>query len=105
MGLKTTNYTIEELGLTIPEAYAFIRNLYVCGENATAEFVIQANREKAINLAPLKTVTLEFKVIRDENPYYTAYNFAKSVITEKCGNHVFTNEMPFFGWQDDFVKA
>ena len=101
MGLKTKNYTIEEIGLTLPEAYAVIRNLSIYGENGNAEFAIQASREKAINLSPLKTVYIEFKVNRNESPYVTAYNLAKSVLTEKRGLHTVTREMPFYGWEDD----
>ena len=101
MGLKTKNYTIEEIGLTLPEAYAVIRNLNVYGENGNADFAIQASREKAIALAPLKTVHLEFTVNRNESPYVTAYNHAKSLLTERRGMHTITREMPFYGWEDD----
>lgn len=102
MGLKTTNYTIEEIGLTLPEAYAYIRSLNVYGEKCTAEFVIQSSREKAIKLSALKNVTIEFDVNRNESPFVTAYNLAKSVRIYKKGYHTVTEEMPFYGWQDDF---
>lgn len=101
MGLKKTNYTIEELGLTLPEAYAYIRNLYVYGDKGNAEFVIQASRENAINLHPLKTVNIEFDVNRNESPYVTAYNKAKRVHTIQRGDKTITREMPFHGWTDD----
>ena len=101
MGLKTRNYTIAENGLTLPEAYAVIRNLNVYGERGNAEFAIQASREKAINLAPLKTVHLEFTVNRNENPYVTAYNLAKSTRDLTIGEHTVTKKMPFYGWEDD----
>lgn len=102
MGLKTKNYTITENGLTLPEAYAVIRNMNIYGENGNAEFAIQASRENAINLAPLKTVHLEFKVNRNESPYVTAYNLAKSEQTKQRGHHTITERMPFYGWEDDF---
>lgn len=104
MGLKNKNYTIEEIGLTLPEAYAVIRNLNIYGENGTAEFVIQASREKAIALNPLKTVYLEFEVNRNESPYVTAYKLAKSEITKKRGVHTVTEKMPFYGWEDAILK-
>ncbi len=46
MGLKKTNYTIEEMGITIPTAYAQITNLFIdlSGE-AHARFSIQQTRE------------------------------------------------------------
>lgn len=103
MGLKKQNHTIEELGLTLPTAYAYIRNLYINGEHGVADFAIQATRDKAIGLTPLKTVSIEFKVNRDENPYKTAYNFAKSVITEQRREKTIRHEMPFYGWTDDIL--
>ena len=101
MGLKKQNYTIEEIGVTLPEAYAYIRNLYVNGGNGHAEFVIQASREKAIALAPLKTVHIEFDVNRNESPYITAYKIAKSIHTIQRGDKTITHAMPFYEWQDD----
>ena len=103
MGLKTTNYTIEENGLLLPEAYAYIRNLYVNGEVGNAEFVVQASREKAVNLAALKIVRIKFTVNRNESPFVTAYNHAKSVYTLQKGDKTITHEMPFYGWQDDIT--
>lgn len=103
MGFKRTNYKIEEIGLTIPEAYAVIKNINIYGEKGTAEFAIQTSRENAIKLAPLKTVYIDFKANRNESPYVTAYNLAKSLQTEKRGAHTVTHEMPFYGWTDDFA--
>ena len=101
MGFKKQNYTIEEIGVTLPEAYAYIRSIYVNGEKGNAEFVIQASREKAIALAPLKVVHIEFEVNRNESPYVTAYKLAKSVHTIQRGDKTITHEMPFHGWTDD----
>lgn len=101
MGFKRTNYTIKSNGLTLPEAYAFVKNIYINGEKGKAEFVIQASREDAINLEPLETVKITFKVNRNENPYTTAYNHAKSVVTVEREGRVTTHTMPFYGWTDD----
>lgn len=102
MGLKAKNYNIDEIGLILPDAYAVIRNLNVYGNKGTAEFAIQSSRENALNLQPLKIIYIEFEVNRNENPYITAYNLAKSVKTEKRGNHSVIHEMPFYGWEDDY---
>lgn len=102
MGLKRKNHTIEEIGLTLDEAYAFIRNMNIYGDKGNAEFVIQQSRENAINLAPLKTVYIEFDVNRNESPYVTAYNLAKSEQTKQRGRHTVTERMPFYGWEDDY---
>ena len=102
MGLKKTNHTIEELGLTLPNAYATIRTLNIYGDNGTAEFVVQSTRENCFKLQPLKTVFVEFDVNRNENPYVTAYNKAKSIFTYKKGEHTMMQEMPFYGWEDDY---
>lgn len=104
MGFKKQNYTIEEIGVTLPEAYAYIHNLYVYGDKGNAEFVIQASRENAINLQPLKTVSIEFDVNRNESPYITAYKLAKSAHTIQRGDKIITYEMPFYGWEDDIVE-
>lgn len=102
MGLKTKNYTIEENGLLLPEAYAYIRNISVYGDRGTAEFVVQSSREKAIDLVALKTVHIDFDVNRNESPFVTAYNIAKSEVTVRKGAHTMIKQMPFYGWEDDF---
>lgn len=102
MGLKTTNYTIEELGITLPNAYAYISNLSVYGEKGRADFVVQTSRDSAIKLQPLKTVSIEFDVDRNENPLVTAYRYAKNIRTYQKGIHTMTETMPFYGWEDDF---
>lgn len=107
MGLKKTNYTIQSNGLTLPEVYAAIRKIDICGAKAVAHFAIQTNRENALdeNLEPLATIRVRFDVNRNENPYTTAYNHAKSVVTIERENHTVTREMPFYGWQDDILET
>ena len=101
MGLKTSNYTIEELGLTLPTAYAVIRNLYINGEKGTAEFVIQTSRDNAFTKTPLKVIPVEFTVDRTEKPYASAYRQAKELVTLQRGTQTITHAMPFYGWTDD----
>ena len=109
MGLKKTNYKIESLGITLPEAYAIIKNLTINGESARADFVVQANRETANNLKPLEVKTLHFTVDRNTNPYQTAYVESKKQVEETKWNKT-TNEHEkvlvdgiFTGWQDDIL--
>ena len=106
MGLKTTNYTIRSNGLTLPEAYAAIRNIDIYGSKGMAYFGIHMNRENALDekLEPLGTVCIQFDVNRNENPYVTAYNLAKSAVYVKKGSHVTKREMPFCGWEDDCLN-
>lgn len=103
MGLKTTNYTIQSNGLTLPEVYAAIHKIDICGTTGVAHFAIQTSRENALdeNLEPLATVRVRFEVNRNENPYTTAYNHAKSVVTVEREGRVTTHTMPFHGWTDD----
>lgn len=105
MGFKTTNYTIKSNGLTLPEAYAAIRNLDICGANGVARFAIQTSREKALDkdLEPLATISIKFDVNRNENPYTTAYNLAKSIVTVTKESYSKSYEMPFHGWEDDLA--
>lgn len=105
MGFKTSNYTIEELGLTLPTAYAVIRNLYISGENGTAEFVIQTSRDNAFDKTPLRVIPVEFKVNRNEKPYETAYRQAKELVTVQRGEKTITHPRPFYGWEDDIPTA
>ena len=102
MGLKTKNYRIEKLDITLPEAYAVIINLHIKGGTATATFAIQTSRSNAMgNKEPIVTKELAFKVNRNENPYTTAYKLAKSqgVYKDKVINGI------FYGWEDDILTV
>lgn len=101
MGLKTKNYTIPALGLTLPEAYAIIKNIHIEGEHGNAELVVQASRENALNLEPINRVYIPFRVNRNENPYKTAYAAAKGVKIFHVRGKTLEEPMPFNGWEDD----
>lgn len=113
MGLKKSNYTVKELGITVNEAYAIIHALSVRGNRGSAEFYIQGSRENAFNLKPLERKFLDFTVNRNENPYTTAYTVAKGVIKEEVVkineetgepyNDIETTENIFYGWEDDIL--
>lgn len=103
MGLKKQNYTIKTNGITLPEAHAVVKNLQIFGERGRAEIYVQASRDNAINLAPLEVVTIMFDVNRNESPFVTAYNKAKSIVAIDNEYHEpVQHEMPFYGWEDDF---
>lgn len=105
MGLKKRNYTIKTNGVSLPEAYACIKNIQIFGERGRAEIYVQASRDNAISLAPLEVVTIMFDVDRNESPYVTAYNKAKSIVTREVEGKTLTHEMPFYGWEDDIAKV
>jgi hypothetical protein len=109
MGLKTTNYEVKELGITLPVAYAYIKKLYIDGTQGVAEFAIQSTRETVQVLSPIKTIRFGFTVNRNENPYVTAYQKAKGQretlqLNEEAHRmeKVLVGEV-FYGWQDDIV--
>ena len=80
MGLKTFNYEVKKLGITVPTAYAIIRNMEIHGSKGKAEFIIQSTRETTKTKEPLERFYLDFCVNRNENPYITAYNTAKGTV-------------------------
>ena len=111
MVLKTTNYNVTAKGVTMPEAYAYIRKISIENNSGVAEFAIQSTRENAQKLTAMDTVKVHFKVNREENPYVTAYNVAKGITkitrTNKRTGKTETREVkgPFFGWTDDYVDG
>jgi hypothetical protein len=107
MGLKKKNYEIKNLGITLPEAYALVKNISMTRNNGFADIVIQSSRENAIKLAPLETIRVRFKANVEENPVSLAYAKAKEkgvteIYDEESGEFT-TIEQPaiFDGWEDD----
>ena len=107
MGLKTTNYEIKELGITLPEAYAILKKLRIDKNEAIAKLAVQSTREKALALAPIYTESIRFTIDRNENPYVTAYRLAKGqremegYNPESMRYEPMLVNMPFYGWEDD----
>ena len=90
MGLKTANYNVSSLGVTLDAAYAIISDLYVDKQgNGKAVFEIQQSRENAIGLSPLESIDVNFTADKTGAIYTQAYAAGK---TQK-----------FAGWQDDIV--
>lgn len=112
MGLKTTNYEIKEIGVTLPEAYAIIHEIRVVGESGTAVFHVQASpRANALGLFPLKRISVNFDWTRETNPLTAAYKEAKAMHYKKVWNGEtkkyidIENPNPFYGWEDDIIEG
>ena len=100
MGLKTTNYTVESLGITVPEAYAKINNVsikefkelvkaYNEAGIAMAQFYIQQSRED-MSLRPFKIENFRVEINKDLPIFSQLYVASKETLFE--------------GWEDDIVE-
>lgn len=91
MGLKTTNYEVKELGITLPEAYAQIVELSVSSKSvATARFSISKSRADIPVLMPVNVELVTAIIDKDKPIYEQMYLAAKETI--------------FANWQDDIVE-
>ena len=92
MGLKKTNYTIQETGVTIPNAYAQILTTSVDKDGkAYAVFAIQQSRGDIAKFVPLETVAITHNVDKERPLHEQMYIKAKEDI--------------FFDWEDDIVEV
>lgn len=91
MGLKTTNYQIEEKGITIDTAYAKIDSIYIKGNKATANFAIQQSREQTETLEPLDIVSVTCIADKEKPLHEQMYVKAKEEV--------------FKDWEDDIVES
>lgn len=111
MGLKTTNYEVKALGITLPEAYAIIRNIRCDGERANVTFAIQSTRAAALEKKPIETKMVSFVWDRSRDIAEQAYEAAKSKRTETVKDTFLgkTEEKTvygcLYGWQDDIVTG
>lgn len=111
MGLKINNYEVKSMNVTLPTAYAVIRDITVKGEMGVATFAIHESRELAINstIRPYHTENVHFKVERNVNDRVTAYAKATTPYVEKqyndeTGKLEEVTKYPFFyGWGNDIV--
>ena len=92
MGLiKKDNYNVEELGITIPQAYARLISISLdCNGNANAIFNIHQNREDTVKKSPLDKAYINTKIDKDLPVYEQIYIAAKEEI--------------FADWEDDIVE-
>ena len=91
MGLKTTNYTIQNLNLTIPTAYARIINITsdMDGETSVV-FEIQQERNIIGEKDALERKYLTLKLDKNEPSFSQAYIKSKEEL--------------FVGWEDDIIN-
>lgn len=110
MGLKTTNYEVHSLGITLPYAYAKICEMRLRKDNTVdVVFVVQTTRDNAVSLAPIETRSVHFVWDRKSDLAETAYSEAKKRVEYKSFDHstgkevTLYNDAPFYGWEDDIV--
>lgn len=91
MGLKTINYKIKNLGITIPTAYARIASVHTSLDGRTSVvFEIQQNREDIGTKDALERKLLRILIDKKLSSYEQAYNKAKEEL--------------FADWEDDIVE-
>lgn len=109
MGLKTVNYEVKSLGITLSNAYALLKDIKIDDTTGIATFAVQSTREMALKMKPIETVKIEFAFDRTKNPVETAYMTAKSTRIETTLDEQTwkstTKEVkqPFYGWEDDIL--
>lgn len=90
MGLKTTNYNVKDYGITLPQAYARVSNIFVNIDGiVSATFEIQQSREDIGFKSSLDRIYFECEIDKEQPLYKQVYEKAK-------------NEL-FFDWEDDII--
>jgi hypothetical protein len=90
MGLKKKNYEVEKIGITLPLAYAQVREISIYENECNATIFVHKDRESIEKFAPIETKTLCFKFDRSKNLLGQIYENAK--------------EKFFHDWQDDIIQ-
>lgn len=91
MGLKTTNYTVNNLGLTIPEAYARLITVFVDLQgHATGLLEVNQHREDIGVKRSLESYNIHCEVDKNLPIHRQIYNYAKE------------NYLP--NWDDDIIE-
>ena len=110
MGLITENYVSKSTGITLPKAYAVLKNLIIETDNrARAIFAVQASRENAETYNALDKVEVRFTWDRKTDPAKSAYETAKTetrtveVYDENGKPTTKTEYGTLYGWQNDIV--
>lgn len=110
MGLIKNNYFSKSTGLTLPTAYAIIKDLVLNGNNGRAIFVIQSSRNATQNYKPIDKVEIPFVWDRKTDIAKVAYETAKTQIIkeqvfDELSEHYQEVERPgvLYGWTNDFV--
>ena len=90
MVLKTTNYEVKDLGITVPTAYAQVTSLFIDkASNAYADFSIQQNRDDIATKEAFTKESISCTIDKTQPIYTQVYNNAKETI--------------FKDWEDDIV--
>ena len=104
MGLIKNNYYSKNTGVTLPTAYAILKDLVLNGNKARAIFVIQSSRENTTLLKPIVKVEIYFDWDRKSDLAEMAYETAKTQKEEIYnGDLKETREGVLYGWQDNKV--
>lgn len=91
MGLKTTNYEVKDLGVTLPTAYAQITSIISDRKgNACAQFAVQQSRDDIEVKNDIERLSISYMVDKSKPLYEQLYDVAKKTI--------------FDGWEDDIVE-
>lgn len=90
MGLKISNYTVKEYGITLDNAYAQLTNISIGVEGmANCVFEIQQTREDIQTKGALERKFLSCEINKDLPIHKQAYEKAKEEL--------------FSAWEDDIV--
>lgn len=80
MGLKTVNYEIKEMGITLPSAYAQLTSVSSDGDGeAFGVFTVQRTREDIGTKTALQSVSVSAKIDKSQPVYAQLYEKAKEV--------------------------
>jgi hypothetical protein len=91
MGFIKTDYEIDNMGITLPKAYAQITRLSVnIDGSATAIFAIQKDRESIVEKEHIDTISFRCNIDKDLPVYKQVY--------EKAKEEIFTT------WENDIVE-
>ncbi len=111
MGLIKDNYYSKSTGLTLPNAYAVIKDIVLNGNKGRAIFVIQSSRTATQDFRPIDKVEIPFTWDRKTDIARVAYETAKTQLIreyteDEDGNIVEVNKQGvLYGWQDDIVDS
>ena len=90
MGLKTTNYSVRDYGIILPQAYARVSSIFVDIDGVvTATFEIQQSREDIGLKNSFNKIYFECEIDKDQPLYKQVYEKAKDEL--------------FSDWKDDII--
>lgn len=90
MGLKTTNYTARQFGVTMPNAYARLVNVNVDKDgHANCAFHVTKSRDDSDSAVEVRYYSCP--VNKDDKIFEQVYNAAKKEL--------------FIDWEDDIVEG